>query len=182
LEILKTPLEGLIVVKPMVFKDDRGYFYESFNQKSFENAINKKVDFVQDNQSLSQQNVVRGLHFQQQPFAQAKLVRVIQGAVLDVAVDIRKNSPTFGQHYKCELSAENFLQMFIPEGFAHGFLTLQPNTLFLYKCSNFYNKSSEGCLLWNDPDINIDWGIDNPLVSEKDNQGELFKHFSKPFN
>lgn len=182
MEILKTPLEGLIVIKPKVFKDDRGYFYESFNQKSFENAIGKKIDFVQDNQSLSQQNVVRGLHFQQQPFAQAKLVRVIQGAVLDVAVDIRKNSPTFGQHYKCELTADNHLQMFIPEGFAHGFLTLQPNTLFIYKCSNYYNKPSEGCLRWNDPDLNINWGIDEPLVSEKDNQGEFFKQFTKAFN
>lgn len=182
MEILKTPIEGLIVIKPMVIKDDRGYFYESFNQKSFENAIGKKIDFVQDNQSLSQKNVVRGLHFQQQPFAQAKLVRVIQGAVLDVAVDIRKNSTTFGHHFKCELTADNHLQMFIPEGFAHGFLTLEPNTLFIYKCSNFYHKPSEGCLRWNDPDLNIDWGIDEPLVSEKDNLGELFMQFSKPFN
>jgi dTDP-4-dehydrorhamnose 3,5-epimerase len=182
LEIVKNPIEGLIVIKPTVFKDDRGYFYESFNQHSFEKVIGRKLDFVQDNQSLSQKNVLRGLHFQQQPYAQAKLVRVIQGAVLDVAVDIRKNSATYGQHFKCELTAENHLQMFIPEGFAHGFLTLQPNTLFLYKCSNFYHKSSEGCLKWNDPDLNINWGIENPLVSEKDNQGDFFKQFSKPFN
>lgn len=182
MEIVKTPIEGLIVIKPTVFKDDRGYFYESFNQKSFENAIGEKVLFVQDNQSLSQKNVLRGLHFQQRPYAQAKLVRVIQGAVLDVAVDIRKNSPTFGQHFKCELSAENHLQMYIPEGFAHGFLTLQPDTLFLYKCSNFYHKESEACLKWNDPDLDINWGVNEPLVSEKDNAGEYFKGFSKTFN
>jgi dTDP-4-dehydrorhamnose 3,5-epimerase len=181
LELIKTPIQDLVILKPVVFADDRGYFFESFNQKKFEQLTGFKVNFVQDNQSLSQQNVLRGLHFQAPPFAQDKLVRVISGAVLDVAVDIRAESPTYGQSFQCELSASNQLQMFIPAGFAHGFLTLEPDTIFTYKCSNYYHQPSEGCLLWNDTDLNIAWPCSNPVVSPKDALGQSFKNFKSPF-
>jgi dTDP-4-dehydrorhamnose 3,5-epimerase len=180
MKIIETPLKGLYVIEPKVFKDERGYFYESYNQKIFQNAGITDI-FVQDNQSLSQKNVVRGLHFQSPPFAQAKLVRVIKGAVLDVVVDIRKNSPTYGKHYAIELTEENFLMLYIPIGFAHGFATLEDNTIFAYKCSNFYNKESEDTILWNDPDLNINWNFKNPILSEKDKNGKLFRDFISPF-
>jgi dTDP-4-dehydrorhamnose 3,5-epimerase len=180
MKIIETPLKGLYVIEPKVFKDERGYFYESYNQKIFQNAGITDI-FVQDNQSLSQKNVVRGLHFQSPPFAQAKLVRVIKGAVLDVVVDIRKNSPTYGKHYAVELTEENFLMLYIPVGFAHGFATLEDNTIFAYKCSNFYNKESEDTILWNDPDLNINWNFKNPILSEKDKNGKLFRDFISPF-
>ena len=139
------------------------------------------IEFVQDNQSLSQKGVLRGLHFQAPPYAQAKLVRVISGAVLDVVVDIRKNSPTYGKHFDIELNAENKIMFFIPAGFAHGFATLADQTLFAYKCSNYYNKNSEGTILWNDPDLNINWNIENPLLSEKDLTGKSLRDFVSPF-
>jgi dTDP-4-dehydrorhamnose 3,5-epimerase len=180
MEFISLPIQGLILIKPKIFSDSRGYFFESFNKSLFhENGIT--LDFVQDNQSLSQKGTVRGLHFQNAPFAQAKLVRVIKGKVLDVAVDIRKNSTTYGKHYSCELSEENQHQLFIPIGFAHGFATLEDNTIFSYKCSNFYNKQSEDTILWNDKDLNIDWRINHPILSEKDKAGKLFKDFASLF-
>lgn len=180
MEIIKTPIEGLLIIEPTVFKDDRGYFFESYNERRFkELGIND--DFVQDNQSCSQKNVVRGLHFQKPPYAQAKLVRVLHGAVIDFAVDIRKNSPTYGQYFSTLLTADNFRQFYIPAGFAHGFSALEDNTVFAYKCSNFYNKASEGCILFNDKDLNIDWQIESPITSEKDLLGEPFATFKSPF-
>lgn len=180
MEIIKTPIEGLLIIEPTVFKDDRGYFFESYNEQRFkELGIND--NFVQDNQSCSQKNVVRGLHFQKPPYAQAKLVRVLHGAVIDFAVDIRKNSPTYGQYFSTLLTADNFRQFYIPAGFAHGFSALEDNTVFAYKCSNFYNKASEGCILFNDKDLNIDWQIECPITSEKDLLGEPFATFKSPF-
>lgn len=176
----KTPIEGLIIIKPTVFEDERGHFFESYQKQRFhENGIIE--DFVQDNQSLSQKNVLRGLHFQQPPYAQAKLIRVIKGAVIDVAVDIRKKSPTYGQHCLIELSEYNKTMFFIPEGFAHGFLTLEDNTIFTYKCSNYFNKQSEGALLWNDKQLAINWDVSNPILSEKDKASVAFADFVSPF-
>ncbi|GIV27209.1 MAG: dTDP-4-dehydrorhamnose 3,5-epimerase [Bacteroidia bacterium] len=180
MKIIETNLSGLLVIEPTIFKDTRGYFYESYNKHVFE-VHGIKDNFVQDNQSLSQKNVVRGLHFQHPPFAQAKLVRVIKGAVLDVVVDIRKNSPTYGKTFSIELTEDNFLMLYIPVGFAHGFATLEDNTIFAYKCSEFYNKNSEDTILWNDPTLNIDWKVQNPILSEKDKSGKLFKDFISPF-
>ncbi len=180
LERIETHIDGLVILQPRIFNDGRGYFYESWNKQTFLQC-GIAQDFVQDNQSLSQQGVLRGLHFQKPPFAQAKLVRVIQGAVLDVAVDIRKNSPTYGQHVAVELTGENKTLFYIPEGFAHGFLTLQDDTIFAYKCSNYYHKASEESLMWNDPDLNIAWGIDAPLLSEKDLAGLPFRGYVTAF-
>ncbi len=167
MQVIPTEFEGLYIIQPKCFEDERGYFFESYNENEFKKA-GLHLNFVQDNQSLSQKGVLRGLHFQNPPFAQGKLVRVIKGAVLDIVVDIRKKSPTFGKHFALELNEQNKTMLYIPEGFAHGFLTLQDNTIFFYKCTNFYNKASEDCILWNDPALNIDWGVSNPLVSEKD--------------
>jgi dTDP-4-dehydrorhamnose 3,5-epimerase len=178
--IEKTFIEGLLVLKPKVFEDPRGYFFESFNQKLLEEA-GIKENFVQDNQSLSQKGVLRGLHLQKPPYAQGKLVRVITGAVLDVVVDIRKNSPTYGKHFSIELNERNKIMFWIPAGFAHGFSTLENNTIFYYKCTNYYNKESEASVIWNDPDIGIDWKIDQPLLSEKDKVGLALKDFTSPF-
>lgn len=180
MKVIETKLKGILVIEPKVFKDERGYFYESYNQKMFY-EIGIKDEFVQDNQSLSQKNVVRGLHFQHPPYAQAKLVRVIKGAVLDVVVDIRKNSPTYGQSFEIELTEDNFLMVYIPVGFAHGFATLTDDAIFSYKCSNFYNKAYEDTILWNDPDLNINWKIENPILSEKDKHGKRIKDFLSPF-
>ena len=180
MEIIKTPLEGLLVIKPKIFGDDRGYFFETWSKKSF-TEVGLDLDFAQDNQSLSSKGVLRGLHFQNPPYAQGKLVRVIKGAVLDVALDIRKNSPTYGQYFSIELSEENKTIVWIPPGFAHGFLTLKDNTIFSYKCTGVYNKESEGALLWNDKDLNINWEINNPLVSEKDLVAGNFKDFASKF-
>lgn len=180
MEISTTPIEGLLILRPRIFKDERGSFSETYNTETFRKAgIN--CNFVQDNQSVSHKNVVRGLHFQAPPFAQAKLVRVVRGSVLDVAVDIRKNSPTYGKHFTILLSEENATQFFIPEGFAHGFVALEDNTIFQYKCSNFYSKESEGSILWNDTDINIDWNINNPIVSAKDQEAGTFASLNSPF-
>lgn len=180
MEIIKTPISGLLILQPKVFQDDRGYFYEPYNKKVLaDDGINDY--FMQDNQSMSQKDVLRGLHFQNPPFAQSKLVRVIQGAVWDVAVDIRKNSPTYGQYYGLELNAANKTILYIPEGFAHGFNTLADNTVFLYKCSRLYNKASEDSIRWNDPDLNIPWNVENPVLSDKDKAAKLFKDFKSQF-
>ncbi|MBP6304101.1 MAG: dTDP-4-dehydrorhamnose 3,5-epimerase [Bacteroidia bacterium] len=180
MEVIKTPLEGLLVIEPKVFKDHRGYFYESYNAEAFKQAGIEAV-FVQDNQSLSQKGILRGLHFQAPPHAQGKLVRVIKGAVLDVVVDIRKNSPTYGQHFSIELTEENFKMFWIPPGFAHGFVTLEDHTIFSYKCTDVYNKAAEGGLLWNDPELGINWGIEQPVLSEKDTLNPQLKNFNSPF-
>ena len=169
MEVIKTDIEGVVIIEPRIFKDDRGYFYESFSQREFEEKV-CRTTFVQDNQSKSSYGVVRGLHFQKPPYCQSKLVRCIKGAVLDVAVDIRKGSPTFGKYVAVELSEENHRQFFVPRGFAHGFAVLTPEAVFQYKCDNFYNKESEGSVAWNDPQLAIDWRIpaDKVLLSEKD--------------
>jgi dTDP-4-dehydrorhamnose 3,5-epimerase len=176
----KTFIEGLLGIKPKVFEDDRGYFFESFNEKLLEQA-GLKAKFVQDNQSLSQKNVLRGLHFQAPPFAQGKLVRVIKGSALDVVVDIRKKSPTYGKSFAIELDEQNKTMLWVPEGFAHGFCTLLNDTIFYYKCTNYYDKASEGSIIWNDPDLNINWNISDPVLSEKDKAGVAFKNFVSPF-
>ena len=180
MEIERTFIDDLLIIRPKVFNDGRGHFFESWNQRAFAEAgIN--AEFVQDNQSLSQKGVLRGLHFQDPPFAQAKLVRVITGAVLDIAVDIRKNSATYGKHFAIELNAENKTMFFIPEGFAHGFITLCDHTIFAYKCAGYYNKASEDTILWNDPDLGINWGTSSPLLSEKDLAGKSFRDFKSKF-
>lgn len=173
-------IEGLIEFMPRVFRDDRGYFLETYSEKWFA-PFGIKPNFVQDNQSVSTKGVLRGLHFQKPPHAQGKLVRVSTGRALDVALDLRKDSPTFGQHVACVLDAEKHNQFWIPEGFAHGFVALEENTTFLYKCTDFYTPQSEGGILWNDPALGIDWGIDNPLVSPKDEVLPVLKHFDSPF-
>lgn len=173
-------IDGPLVITPKVFKDPRGYFMESYNKQSYSN-IGIDLDYVQDNQSLSEKGILRGLHFQAPPFDQGKLVRVIKGAVLDVIVDIRKNSPTYGKHYAIELTEDNFKTFWVPSGFAHGFTTLADQTIFSYKCTNYYNQASEGGLMWNDPDLGIDWGIQNPILSDKDTKNSLFKDFVSPF-
>ena len=180
MKIIKTEIEGLLIIEPRVFEDKRGYFFESWSKDAFENA-GLDINFVQDNQSLSSKGVVRGLHFQNPPFAQGKLVRVLKGSVLDVAVDIRKNSPTYGKYLSAHLSEENKTMFWIPPGFAHGFSTLEDNTIFSYKCSGVYNKESEGSLMWNDTDLNIDWQIKNPIISKKDQNSELFTNFKTKF-
>ena len=180
MNIIKTPIENLLVLEPKVFEDKRGYFFESFNKKKLED-IGIKESFVQDNQSLSNKNVLRGLHFQAPPFAQGKLVRVIKGSVLDIAVDIRKESATYGKYFSVILSEQNKKMFWIPPGFAHGFLTLEDQTIFSYKCSGDYNPSSEGSLLWNDPQLNIEWNIDEPIVSAKDQEAQAFTSFKSPF-
>ena len=180
MEIISTGLEGLSIVQPKIFEDNRGYFFESYNEAEFKkNGIYEQ--FIQDNQSLSQKGVLRGLHFQTPPHAQGKLVRVIKGAVLDVAVDIRKESPTYGKHFDIILNEKNKTMLWIPVGFAHGFLTLEDDTIFSYKCTNFYNKLSEDSILWNDKDININWNIESPSLSDKDNNGKSFRNFISPF-
>lgn len=180
--ITKTNIEGLLVIEPRVFGDDRGEFFESFNQKIFDEATEGKYTFVQDNQSTSKAGVVRGLHFQNPPFAQGKLVRVIAGSVLDVAVDIREGSPTYGEHFAIELTPENNKQLWIPPGFAHGFVAKEEGTIFSYKCTNYYAPQTEGSILWNDKDLNIDWNVDASLMSEKDEKGTEFCKFKSQFD
>ena len=180
MKLLPTPILNLKLIQPNIFNDSRGYFFESYNQKTFKNLGIPDV-FVQDNQSCSKKNVIRGLHFQMPPFAQAKLVRVVKGTALDVAVDLRKESPTYGHHFSVVLSEENQLQLYIPVGFAHGFAALEENTIFAYKCSEFYHKESEKIILFNDIDLNINWNIENPIVADKDLQAISFKDFISPF-
>ena len=180
MDSFNTPIAGLLVLAPRVFNDNRGYFFESYNKNTLA-EIGIHADFVQDNESYSCQNTLRGLHFQKPPFAQAKLVRVIEGRVWDVAVDLRKDSPTFGQWFGVELSAENKKQFFIPRGFAHGFSVLSQTAKFAYKCDNFYNKASEGAILFNDPDLHIDWKIDTALsnLSAKDKLNPPFAKYKE---
>jgi dTDP-4-dehydrorhamnose 3,5-epimerase len=170
MKFTETKLKGCFVIEPKIIQDERGYFMESFNEMAFQNAIGQPVHFVQDNQSFSTQGVLRGLHYQTGTFAQAKLVRVLQGEVLDVAVDIRPESDTFGQYETVVLSAENQKQFFVPRGFAHGFLVISETATFFYKCDNFYNKESEGGILFNDSTIGVDWNFDfeKMIISEKD--------------
>lgn len=173
MEIVQTGISGLIIIKPEVYNDHRGYFFESYNkQKLAEAGIEN--EFVQDNESKSNKGVLRGLHYQKAPYSQGKLVRVIQGAVLDVAVDIRKDSPTYGKWASIELTGDNKWMYWIPEGFAHGFLTLEDNTIFSYKCSGIYNKPSEAAIRWNDPQLAINWGVSAPILSEKDKIAPFF--------
>jgi len=169
MNIINTGIPDLVIIEPKIFRDSRGYFYESFSQKQFEEQV-CKTTFVQDNESKSTYGVLRGLHFQQSPYSQAKLVKVVSGKVLDVAVDIRKNSPTFGKHVSVELSDENKRLLFIPRGFAHGFLVLSEEAIFQYKCDNYYMPNYEGSIKWNDPTLSINWVINenNIIVSEKD--------------
>ncbi|NQW37546.1 MAG: dTDP-4-dehydrorhamnose 3,5-epimerase [Flavobacteriales bacterium] len=179
MQIEHTPFEGLFIIKPAIFKDDRGYFLESYNKEKMQKHI--QDDFVQDNESCSEKGVLRGLHFQTPPFGQSKLIRVIKGSILDVVVDLRKESKTYGQHFKIALNEDNKYQFYIPVGFAHGFVTLSDDTIINYKCSAFYKPSSEVSILWNDQTLNIDWGITNPTLSKKDLVGLNFSDFSSPF-
>ena len=180
MEIEEKEIKGLIEIFPKVFGDQRGFFLETFNESRY-NEVLKNVQFVQDNFSSSNKGVLRGLHFQNPPYSQGKLVQVITGSALDVAVDLRKDSDTYGQHLKVILSSEKRNQFWIPEGFAHGFLALEDNTIFSYKCTNYYNPQSEVTILWNDRNLKIDWQIDNPIISPKDKEGVLFKDFDTPF-
>lgn len=184
MDILESAFNNaVLLLQPKVFKDERGYFYESFQTQKFKNLTPelKNVEFVQDNESKSTQNVLRGLHFQAPPYAQGKLIRVIKGSVYDVAVDIRKNSPTYGQSYAVTLSEENKKQLWVPPGFAHGFQTLEEDTIFAYKCTNYYHPESEGCILWSDEDLNIKWPLNHPTLSVKDQKGQHFRDFVSPF-
>lgn len=176
MNIIETNIKEVIIIEPRIFNDARGYFFESFSERDFNSQV-RLVKFVQDNESKSSYGVLRGLHFQKPPFCQSKLVRVIKGAVLDVAVDIRKGSPTFGKHVAVELTEDNHRQLFIPRGFAHGFSVLSDEVIFQYKCDNFYAPQSEGAIAWNDPDLNIDWKIptDRIILSEKDKNHPLLK-------
>lgn len=182
MEIIKTDIEGPVILKPRIFTDTRGYFYESYSKRVFDELVTP-VDFVQDNQSMSSKGVVRGLHFQKPPFTQAKLVRCIQGLVLDVAVDLRKDSPTFGKHVAVELSDENNFQFFIPKGFAHGFSVLSDTAIFQYKCDNYYAPQSEGGISILDESLGIDWRIDlrEANLSDKDKTHPLLSEFDSPF-
>lgn len=181
MEIEHFSIPTIALIKPTVFEDSRGYFFESYSKRKFiEAGIHD--DFVQSNQSLSQKGVLRGLHFQIPPFAQSKLVRVIKGSVLDVAVDVRKNSPTYGEHISLVLSEHNKHMLYIPEGFAHGFLTLEDETIFSYKCGNVYNKEAERGIMWNDKNLAIDWNITNPILSAKDELNVSFIDFESPFD
>lgn len=178
--ITETPLKGCIIITPRIFNDDRGYFFESYNEKKFNEALGYNVHFVQDNQSYSTKGVLRGLHLQKGQFAQAKLVRVTKGEVFDVAVDLRPGSPTYGKHHSVILSAENNKQFFVPRGFAHGFVVLSDEVIFEYKCDNFYDKASEDGLHYADPDLDIDWQLNNELllVSDKDKELPFLKNAS----
>ena len=182
MEIEKTAIEGLLIIKPRVFEDARGYFFESFSQREFEEKVGR-VTFVQDNESMSSYGVMRGLHFQYPPYTQSKLVRCVRGAVLDVAVDIRKGSPTYGKHVAVELSEENHLQFFIPHGFAHGFSVLSETAVFQYKCDNFYAPQADGGISILDQSLDIDWRIpvERAILSEKDTKHSLLKDFDSPF-
>ncbi len=182
MKITHCPIEGLLILEPAVFEDDRGYFMESFNERLFREKTGlPEIGFVQDNESLSSAGVIRGLHLQTPPFGQGKLVRVICGAVRDVAVDVRRGSPTYGKHVSVELSASNKRQFWIPEGFAHGFETLEDNTIFAYKCTNYYKPDCEKTIQWNDHSLNINWKTTEPVISLKDQKGLDFKDFESPY-
>ena len=180
MQITKTKLKNILIIKPRVLGDQRGFFFESYNQKTYKEA-GIKYNFVQDNLSKSQKGVIRGLHYQKNPFSQGKLIQVIKGAVLDVALDIRFGSPTFGEHVAVELNEENKKQLWIPPGFAHGFATLSDVAIFSYKCTDFYSHESEGGIIWNDPDLVIDWKVENPIISDKDQKLLRLKDIDKDF-
>ena len=183
MKVIKTPIDGVVIIEPKVFNDARGYFFESFSQREFEEKV-RKINFVQDNESMSSYGVMRGLHFQRPPFTQSKLVRCVKGRVLDVAVDIRKGSPTYGQHVAVELTEENHRQFFVPRGFAHGFAVLSETAVFQYKCDNFYAPQADGGISIKDDSLGIDWHIpvENALLSEKDTKHALLKDFASPFS
>ena len=183
MEVLTTDIEGVFIIKPRVFGDARGYFFESYSKREFEEKVGK-IDFVQDNESMSKKGVMRGLHFQRPPFSQSKLVRCVKGSVLDVAVDIRKGSPTYGKHVAVELTEDNHLQFFIPKGFAHGFVVLSDVAVFQYKCDNFYHPEADGGISILDDSLGIDWKIStqNAILSEKDTKHPLLKDFDSPFD
>lgn len=183
MNVIKTDIDGVCVIEPRVFNDARGYFFESFSQRDFEKEV-RTIHFVQDNESKSSYGVVRGLHFQRPPYSQSKLVRVIQGAVLDVAVDIRKGSPTYGKWVSCLMTGDNHRQFFVPRGFAHGFSVLSEEAVFQYKCDNFYHPEAEGAVAWNDPALGIDWQIpaDKVILSEKDQHHPLLQDLDNPFD
>ena len=183
INVIKTDIEGVIIIEPKVFGDNRGYFFESWSQKDFDEQI-RPIKFVQDNESKSRYGVLRGLHFQKGKYSQSKLVRVVQGRVLDVAVDVRRGSPTFGKHVAVELSAENRRQFFIPRGFAHGFVVLSDEAVFQYKCDNLYAPQEEGAIVWNDPEIGINWRIpaDKVILSEKDKAHPLMNESEEFFD
>lgn len=183
MKVIETGIEGLLIVEPQVFKDGRGHFFEAFSERDFQILTGRNLHFVQDNESESCYGVIRGLHFQQPPYAQSKLVRVVKGKVLDVALDLREGSPTFGRHLALELSGDNYRQLFIPQGFAHGFAVLSDSAVFQYKCDNYYAPSSEGAIAWNDPDLGIDWKLppESIILSDKDRNHPLLKDIITPF-
>ena len=183
MEVIKTEIEGVFVIEPKIFGDERGYFFESFNEREFSEKTGLNIHFVQDNESKSRYGVLRGLHFQLPPFTQSKLVRVVNGKVLDVVVDIRKGSPTYGKYVVCELTEENHRQFFVPKGMAHGFVVLSDNAVFQYKCDEFYHPEAEGAIAWDDPDIAIHWPVsaNDIILSEKDKHHPLLKDFDTPF-
>ena len=183
MEVIKTAIDGLVIIEPKVFKDARGYFFESFSQREFEQKV-RKINFVQDNESMSSYGVMRGLHFQRPPYTQSKLVRCVKGRVLDVAVDIRKGSPTYGKHVAVELSEDNHRQFFVPRGFAHGFVVLSETAIFQYKCDNFYAPEADGGINIKDESLGIDWqiAIEDALLSEKDLKHLCLKDFDSPFD
>ncbi|WP_303236118.1 dTDP-4-dehydrorhamnose 3,5-epimerase [Phocaeicola coprophilus] len=183
MKIIPTKIEGVVIIEPRLFQDDRGYFFESYSEKDFNREV-REIHFVQDNESKSSYGVMRGLHFQRPPFTQSKLVRCVKGAVLDVAVDIRKGSPTYGQHVAVELTEDNHGQFFIPRGFAHGFAVLSPEAVFQYKCDNFYHPEADGGISILDSSLGIDWRIptDHAILSEKDTRHPLLKDFDSPFD
>lgn len=183
MNIIKTAIDGVVIIEPCVFKDARGYFFESFSQREFEKKV-RKINFVQDNESMSSYGVMRGLHFQHPPFTQSKLVRCVKGAVLDIAVDIRKGSPTYGQHVAIELTEENHYQLFVPRGFAHGFAVLSETAVFQYKCDNFYTPDADDGISITDDSLGIDWKIDanKTLMSEKDMKYVTLTDFNSPFS
>lgn len=181
MKIRRRKISDLIIIEPDVFGDNRGYFFESFNENDWRKEVGFAPKFVQDNESMSAKDVLRGIHFQNPPDDQGKLVRVIQGSVLDVAVDLRKNSPTYGMHEKVVLSGKNKKQFYVPAGFGHGFLTLEDNTIFSYKCTKYYNPNNESGIVWNDPKLDIDWGVNSPLISDKDRNQQKFSNFATPF-
>ena len=182
MEITQTTLDGVLVFEPQIFQDNRGYFFEAFNLKKFQEITNSNYTFVQDNQSCSNKNILRGLHCQLPPHPQGKLVSVNQGAILDVAVDIRVNSKTYGESIELEINSTNKKMLWIPPGFAHGFISLEDNTILNYKCTDYYHPECEKTLSWNDPDFQIDWGVKNPILSEKDTVTQPFATFKSPFN
>lgn len=183
MEVIKTNIEGVVIIEPRVFKDARGYFFESYSKREFDEKV-RPVDFVQDNESMSTKGVIRGLHFQRPPFTQSKLVRCVKGRVLDVAVDIRKDSPTYGKHVAVELSEDNHRQFFVPRGFAHGFAVLSDVAVFQYKCDNYYHPEAEGGISIADKSLGIDWQIDpsNAILSDKDHRHALLNDFDSPFD